>query len=324
MSEARPLIEAKNLRKAFRVRTGAFRSALLRAVDGVSFEVRAGEVLGIVGESGCGKSTMARILVGLVLPDEGSIRFGDHEIGAGNRRELDAVRKQAQMIFQDSFASLNPRLTLAENVAFTAIARGESRAEALRKAWRLIALVGLDAEALAQRYPHEASGGQRQRVNIARALAGDPTVLVLDEAVSALDKSVEAQVLNLLQDLKESLGLTYVFISHDLHVVRYIADRVAVMYLGKIVETGSAEEVMAAPLHPYTQALVRAVPSGDPARRILKPPLEGEPPSPISVPSGCRFRTRCPHAAAICASEEPALRSHGSRQVACHFALERA
>jgi len=320
MNAPRPMIEAKNLRKGFWVRTGAFRRALLRAVDDVSFDVRAGEVLGIVGESGCGKSTVARILVGLVRPDEGSMRFGAHEIAAGKRRDLDAVRKQAQMVFQDSFASLNPRLTLAENVAFTAVARGQSRGDATRKALRLLDTVGLNAEA--ERYPHEASGGQRQRANIARALAGDPTVLVLDEAVSALDKSVEAQVLNLLQDLKEKLGLTYVFISHDLHVVRYISDRVSVMYLGKIVETANAEDVMFAPLHPYTQALVRAVPTGDPARRILHPPLDGEPPSPIAVPTGCRFRSRCPHAQSICTTEEPALLTHGSRQVACHFALE--
>jgi len=316
-----PILAARALKKHFGIRRGWLRRATLHAVDGVSFEVAPGEVLGIVGESGCGKSTVARILVGLVEPDEGSLKLDDIEIAVGNRRGVNQVRKQIQMVFQDSFASLNPRLTLGESIAFTASARGASRRASAERALALLAAVGLDPSRFAHRYPHEASGGQRQRVNIARSLAGDPRVLVLDEAVSALDKSIEAQILNLLQDLKEEMHLTYLFISHDLHVVRYMSDRVAVMYLGKVVESGNAADVMSMPLHPYTSALVRATPTGDPARRVAKPPLEGEPPSAIDLPSGCRFRSRCPRAQAMCAEQEPALRFEGLRQVACHFPL---
>jgi peptide/nickel transport system ATP-binding protein len=319
--ERAPIVTAHQLKKHFHVRRGFFRRLTLHAVDGVSFAVAPGEVLGIVGESGCGKSTIARMLVGLMEPDDGSMRLGNVDISAGNRRGVDEARKLIQMVFQDSFASLNPRLALRETIAFTAIARGMPRHGAAEKGNRLLAAVGLDPLTFGHRYPHEVSGGQRQRVNIARALAGDPRILVLDEAVSALDKSIEAQVLNLLQDLKEEMDLTYIFISHDLHVVRYMSDRVAVMYLGKIVEYGMAADIMSAPLHPYTQALVRATPTGDPARRVLKPPLEGDPPSAVGLPSGCRFRSRCPRAESICAEAEPELRSDGSRQVACHFAF---
>ncbi len=316
-----PLVDVRRLSKHFAVRRGPYRKLRLQAVDDVSFTLDAGEVLGIVGESGCGKSTVARVVVGLLRADEGTIRVGTDEISARDMNRVNGVRGTAQMVFQDSFASLNPRLTLTETVAFTAVARGVSRKPAKERAHQLLAAVGLDPATFSERYPHEVSGGQRQRVNIARALAGEPRVLVLDEAVSALDKSVEAQVLNLLQDLKKRLGLTYLFISHDLHVVRYMSDRIAVMYLGRIVEFGAAEAIIASPKHPYTRALIDAIPTGDAKRRIARPPLEGDPPSAIAVSRGCRFRDRCPRSQSLCAEAEPTLRPEGGHLVACHFPL---
>jgi peptide/nickel transport system ATP-binding protein len=232
------------------------------------------------------------------------------------------MRRHVQMVFQDSYASLNPRLTIEDSIAFAPRVHGLSAAEARARTHDLLSKVGLEPGLYVRRYPHELSGGQRQRVNIARALALRPKLVVLDEPVSALDKSIEAQVLNLLLDLKAELGLTYIFISHDLNVVRYVSDRVLVMYLGKVVETGPVEQLYERPLHPYTQALLSAMPSMDPQRRTEKPPLTGDPPNPINPPSGCRFRTRCAFAEGVCAQREPALSGVAARpaqSVACHM-----
>jgi peptide/nickel transport system ATP-binding protein len=236
---------------------------------------------------------------------------------------LQAYRRSLQMVFQDSFASLNPRMTVEDTICFGPRVHGMGSAQALARAHALLEQVGLRPAQFASRYPHELSGGQRQRVNIARALALEPRLLILDEAVAALDKSVQAQVLNLLQELKAEQRLTYIFISHDLHVVQYLCDRVMVMYLGQVVEVGPVEQIYAAARHPYTQALLSAVPSMDPARRTGKPPLAGDPPNPINPPMGCRFRDRCPHAERVCAGAAPALRpqADAAHQVACHMAV---
>ena len=253
----------------------------------------------------------------LTPPDHGDIIFDGRSVGSRDL-SLKEFRRQAQMVFQDSYASLNPRLTIEDSVAFAPQVHGVSKEDAIERARDLLRRVGLDPARFAERYPHELSGGQRQRVNIARALALQPRLIILDEAVSALDKSVEAQVLNLLLDLKEDFGLTYVFISHDLNVVRYISDRVMVMYLGQVVEIGDCETLFKQPKHPYTHALLSSVPSMDPDNRTEEPPLSGDPPNPINPPSGCRFHTRCVHAQAICSQTMPALVSdtagHG---VAC-------
>jgi peptide/nickel transport system ATP-binding protein len=272
----------------------------------VSFDVTKGETLGIVGESGCGKSTLARLIMQIIPADAGEILFDGETLGP-EALDLAAYRREVQMVFQDSYASLNPRLTVEETVAFGPRVHGLSRRAALVRAHDLMSRVGLDPTRFAARYPLELSGGQRQRVNIARALALQPRLVILDEAVSALDKSIEAQVLNLLIDLKSEFGLTYVFISHDLDVVRYISDRVMVMYLGKLVELGVSEFLLATPRHPYTAALLASMPSMDPDHRITEPPLFGDPPSPIDPPSGCRFHTRCKFAAPLCAATEPAM-----------------
>ena len=278
---ATPLLRVTGLRKFFPVRGGLFgrKVADVQAVDGISFEVARGETLGIVGESGCGKSTTARLLVRLVEPDEGEIIFDG--LGLGDGMTLSELRRQAQMVFQDSYASLNPRLAVGDSIAFGPRVHGMKASEARALAQELLRKVGLDPALFAGRYPHELSGGQRQRVNIARALALSPRLVILDEAVSALDKSVEAQVLNLLGDLKAELGLTYVFISHDLDVVRFMSDRVMVMYLGKVVEIGDVDSIYADPRHPYTAALLSAMPSADPDRRTEEAPLAGDSPNPI-------------------------------------------
>ena len=234
---------------------------------------------------------------------------------------VNELRRQVQMVFQDSYASLNPRLTIAETLAFAPKAHGLPAAEARARVRDLLAKVGLEPDTYAERYPHELSGGQRQRVNIARALALRPRLVILDEAVSALDKSVEAQVLNMLVDLKTELSLTYLFISHDLNVVQYLSDRVLVMYLGKIVELGPVEAIYGQPQHPYTQALLSARPSMDPRKRTKEAPIQGDPPNPIDPPSGCRFRTRCPFAEDVCARVEPALTETGRQAVACHMRI---
>jgi peptide/nickel transport system ATP-binding protein len=314
-----PLVLANNLTCHFPVRAGVFApKKVVRAVDGVSFSIAKGETLGVVGESGCGKSTTARLLIGLVPATGGKIIYDGQELGADlTLREL---RRGVQMVFQDSFASLNPRLTIEETIAFGPKVNGVDASEARAIARDLLERIGLDPARFAGRYPHELSGGQRQRVNIGRALAMRPSLLILDEAVSALDKSVEAQVLNLLEDLRRDFDLTYMFISHDLNVVRFISDRLMVMYLGEVVEIGPAEALYHAQAHPYTAALFSAMPSMDPTARTVAPPLAGDPPNPIDPPSGCRFHTRCPFAEEICAAVKPRTVTLGEgHQVACHM-----
>jgi len=304
-----PVLQVSGLRKYFPVRGQAAWSRKLhvRAVDGVDLSIRRGETLGIVGESGCGKSTLARLLIRLIEPDAGDVEFDGRRLGIRGGISVREMRRAVQMVFQDSFASLNPRLTLEATIAYAPAVHGASPAEARRRAHSVLAQVGLAPEQFADRYPHELSGGQRQRVNIARALALQPQLMILDEAVSALDKSVEAQVLNLLLDLKDELGLTYLFISHDLNVVQYLSDRVAVMYLGRVVEIGTVDAVYDRSAHPYTRALLAAMPAMDPDARATEPPLQGDPPNPIDPPSGCRFRTRCVFAEPVCATVEPPL-----------------
>jgi peptide/nickel transport system ATP-binding protein len=309
------LLEVRGLVKHFA--TGwAFgqRRRAVRAVDGLSFEVANGETLGIVGESGCGKSTLARLIMQIAPADAGEMLFDGNPIGT-TQRDLAAYRRCVQMVFQDSHASLNPRLTVEDTVAFGPSVHAVPRRTALARAHDLLARVGLEPRRFAARYPHELSGGQRQRVNIARALALEPRLLILDEAVSALDKSVEAQIINLLFDLKAEFDLTYLFISHDLNVVRIVADRVLVMYLGRIAEIGAAEDVLEAPRHPYTASLLASMPSMDPERRTREAPLFGDPPNPIDVPAGCRFHPRCKLAAGVCQRTEPSLVAVGD----CHL-----
>lgn len=300
------------LKKDMRGRGGG----TVHAVDGISFDVAEGETLGVVGESGCGKSTTARLLVRLIEPDAGQIRLEGRAVGSA--MPLAEARSKMQMVFQDSFASLNPRLTIEDSIAFGPVVHGLPRAQARERARSLLARVGLEPGRFANRYPHELSGGQRQRVNIARALALQPRLVILDEAVSALDKSIEAQVLNLLLDLKAEFKLTYIFISHDLNVVRYMSDRVMVMYLGKIAEMGLAESVFTDTRHPYTRALFSAMPSMDPDRRTVQPPLIGDPPNPIDPPPGCRFKGRCAHAEDVCGRGDIALTAAvNEHRVAC-------
>ncbi|MEY3518489.1 MAG: hypothetical protein RLZ89_1349, partial [Pseudomonadota bacterium] len=316
---AQPMLSVSGLVKHFPLKKDVFGKGggVVRAVDGVDFKVFKGETLGVVGESGCGKSTTARLLMQLIIQDRGELVFDGQTVG-GSALPLKAYRRQTQMVFQDSYASLNPRLTIEDSIAFAPMVHGVPQGEAVARARDLLARVGLAPERFAERYPHELSGGQRQRVNIARALALQSRLIILDEAVSALDKSVEAQVLNLLLDLKEDFGLTYVFISHDLNVVRYMSDRVLVMYLGQVVEIGDSETLFNNPAHPYTQALLSSIPTLDPDRRTEKPPLAGDPPNPNKPPAGCRFHPRCVHAQAICSQQMPVLANtaHG-QQVAC-------
>jgi len=318
----RPLLEARGLRKHFPLRGGVLQRthAWVRAVDDVSFEVAPGETLGIVGESGCGKSTLARLLLRLIEADAGVVRFDGEDVLAASRSRMKRLRRDMQLVFQDPYASLNPRLTIEDTVAFSLLVHGTPRAEAAERARALLGRVGLDPRLHGRRYAHELSGGQRQRVNIARALVLDPKLLVLDEPVSALDKSVQAQVLNLLQDLKAERALTYVLISHDLNVIEYVSDRVLVMYLGEVVETGTAEALSQSPKHPYTQALFASAPSMDPDRRMDRLPITGDPPNAINPPSGCRFRTRCPFAMLRCAEmTPPRVPVSATHEVACYL-----
>lgn len=313
------LLSARNLVKHFPAGGAGVNRKVVRAVDDVSFEVAAGETLGVVGESGCGKSTTARLVVQLLKPDTGSVRFEGQEVGTG--LPLREFRNHVQMVFQDSYASLNPRMTMEDAIAFGPQVHGMAGGKARQLARDLLDRVGLNPAQFGGRYPHELSGGQRQRVNIARALAFDPKVIVLDEAVSALDKSVEAQVLNLLMDLRQERKLTYVFISHDLNVVRHISDRVMVMYLGEVAEIGPVSELYTKPRHPYTQALLSAMPSLDPDRRTEAAPLAGDPPNPIDPPPGCRFHTRCPKVHEPCSWTVPHQYKAGPGHLAaCHLA----
>lgn len=305
---AQPLLTIHGLQKHFPLKKDALGrgGGVVRAVDGVDFEVLKGETLGVVGESGCGKSTTARLLMQLLAPTGGEVIFDGRTVGTRDL-PLKEFRRQVQMVFQDSYASLNPRLTIEDSIAFGPQVHGVSARESVTRARDLLARVGLEPGRFAERYPHELSGGQRQRVNIARALALQPRMVILDEAVSALDKSVEAQVINLLMDLKAEFGLTYVFISHDLHVVRYISDRVMVMYLGQVAEIGPSDDLYEQPAHPYTHALLSSMPSMDPDHRTEEAALAGDPPNPIHPPSGCRFHPRCPQAAPVCARQAPVL-----------------
>ncbi len=322
---ATPLLSVKGLirhfgkRKSFLTKAGP----VVRAVDGVDFEIAKGETLGIVGESGCGKSTTARLVMQIIKPDAGEILFDGEAVGS-QALSLNGFRKQVQMVFQDSYASLNPRLTVEDTIGFGPRVHGAGRQAATTRAHDLLHRVGLEPKRFAGRYPHELSGGQRQRVNIARALALDPRLLILDEAVSALDKSVEAQVLNLLLDLKDEFGLTYMFISHDLNVVRFMSDRVMVMYLGKVAEFGPSEALFQTPRHPYTSALLASMPSMDPDNRTEEAPLSGDPPNPINPPSGCRFHPRCAMSATLCANAEPSLLDAGASHLASCWLVDPA
>jgi len=315
-----PMLIARDLRKHFPVKGSGGKS--VQAVDGVSFVVDKGETLGIVGESGCGKSTLARLLLHLVMPDSGELIFDGDAVGVPDGVAVGALRRQVQMVFQDSYSSLNPRMPIRDSVAFGPFVQGRKKDEARHIARDMLSKVGLDPSLFGPRYPHELSGGQKQRVNIARALATGPRMVILDEPVSALDKSIEAQVLNLLRALKRQFNLTYVFISHDLNVVQYLSDRVLVMYLGRAVEIGPIDAIFQRPLHPYTRALLASRPSMDPSRRIEEPPITGDPPNPIDPPSGCRFHTRCPFAETVCETSDPALgagKGPQSHVAACHM-----
>ncbi|MGH7761446.1 MAG: ABC transporter ATP-binding protein [Candidatus Dormibacteraceae bacterium] len=326
MSAAAPLLRARGLVKHFPIRRGVLQrvTGQVRAVDGVDLDVLPGETVGLVGESGCGKSTLGRTLVRLVEPTAGEITFDGQDLVRLRGHALKKVRRDMQIVFQDPVGSLDPRMTVkqivAEGLAAHGIASGNDRDRRIRE---ILEQVGMRAEA-ASRYPHEFSGGQRQRIGIARALVIRPRLVIADEPVSALDVSIQSQVLNLLVDLKRELKLTYVFVAHNLAVVGYISDRIAVMYLGKIVEIASARELYRRPLHPYTQALLSAIPQLAPGRHRRRIVLKGEVPSPINPPSGCRFRTRCPLAQEICAEIEPPLEAKvGEPQdhlAACHFA----
>ncbi len=321
---ATPLLRVKDLVKQFPIKGGLFNSTVdkVHAVDGVSFELAAGETLGLVGESGCGKSTTGRCILRLIEPTSGEVWFEGRNVTTAGKEELRALARDMQIIFQDPFASLNPRMTVSAIVgeALTIHKLTKTPREYEDRIVQLLETVGLSADQM-RRYPHEFSGGQRQRIGIARALAVSPKLVVCDEAVSALDVSIQAQVINLLEDLRNQFKLTYVFIAHDLSVVEHISHRVAVMYLGRIVEIAPAKALYTGPLHPYTEALLSAVPIPDPTIKRKRIPLQGDVPSPIHPPSGCHFHTRCPIAQkGLCDREKPELKKAGEGHwVACHL-----
>ncbi|MCC6468915.1 MAG: dipeptide ABC transporter ATP-binding protein [Alphaproteobacteria bacterium] len=321
-TSAHPILEVAGLVKHFPVRKGVLQRAVgqVRAVDGVDLTLAPGETLALVGESGCGKSTLGRLVLRLIEPTAGSIRFEGQDIRALGDRELRDLRGRMQIIFQDPYASLNPTMTVGDMIAEPLMLHGVGNAaERRRRVAELLGLVGLMPHH-ARRFPHEFSGGQRQRIGIARALAVEPRLIVADEPVSALDVSIQAQVINLLRDLQRRFGLSYILISHGLAVVKHVADRVAVMYLGKIVEIGDKRSLFAAPRHPYTQALLSAIPIPDPAVKRRRAILQGDVPSPLNPPPGCRFHTRCAFARERCRKEEPLLETAAAgHRVACHF-----
>jgi oligopeptide/dipeptide ABC transporter ATP-binding protein len=323
---APPLVEVDHLVLHYPIRGGVVVSrklAEVHAVDDVSLTVGEGETLGIVGESGCGKTTLARCIVRLLEPTAGRIRFRGRDITSAGRRELRPIRRELQMVFQDPQASLNPRKRVSQIIGVPLRLRGVSGAAVEDRTRELLRRVGLDPEHL-NRFPHEFSGGQRQRVGIARALAMEPSLIVLDEPVSALDVSVRAQVINLLDDLQDDFGLSYIFVAHDLSVVRHVSERIAVMYLGKVMELSPAEELYVRPIHPYTAALLASIPLPDPHenRARVRAIPTGEPPDPVSPPSGCRFHTRCPRATEVCRAIEPPLTEYGDGHLAaCHHPL---
>ncbi len=317
------LLRVHGLKQHFIQQRGIFKKtqSVVKAVDGVSFHINKGETLGLVGESGCGKSTLGRSVLRLLEPSAGSVIFSGQDVIKASKEELRNLRRQMQIIFQDPFASLNPRMTVGNIIQEALIIHkiGNSASSRLLRVQELLSLVGLRKESIS-RYPHEFSGGQRQRIGIARALAVDPQFIVCDEPISALDVSIQAQIINLLQDLQYSLGLTYLFIAHDLHVVRHIASRIAVMYLGNIVEIGDAKTIYDQPKHPYTQALLSAVPIPDPEKKSQRILLKGEVPSPLNPPSGCKFHTRCFYVMPRCQEKSPELIRIGSRQqAACYL-----